>query len=126
MTLFVKQDFISHAGIGLDWKIECDALTDDDVECLAFLASKVALPFRTVVGIPGGGVRIANAMLKYSSDETDSVLIVDVVYTTGMSMREQLDSWGRLNRDVQGLVLFSRSQNMDERVRAIFRINPHV
>lgn len=125
MALFVRKDFTSHAGVDLDWKIECDALDETDIECLAFLASRVALPFKTVVGIPNGGTRLANAMLKYADQTVESVLIVDDVYTTGMSMTEELDSWARIAPDVQGLVLFSRSQRMDERVRAVFRTNPH-
>ena len=28
MNLFIKEDFISHAGLPLTWKVECDALTE--------------------------------------------------------------------------------------------------
>ena len=37
MNLFVKEDFISHAGNPLTWKIECDALSDDDWACIAHM-----------------------------------------------------------------------------------------
>lgn len=36
MDLFQKVDFISHSGKPLDWKLECDALTDKDWECIAY------------------------------------------------------------------------------------------
>ena len=32
MNLFLKEDFISHAGLPLTWKVECDALTKKDYE----------------------------------------------------------------------------------------------
>ena len=35
MNLFIKEDFISHAGLPLTWKVECDALTEKDYEALA-------------------------------------------------------------------------------------------
>lgn len=31
MNLFIKEDFISHAGLPLTWKVECDALSDSDM-----------------------------------------------------------------------------------------------
>ena len=47
------------------------------------------LPFYKVVGIPRGGVKFANALNKYASDNPeDPVLIADDVYTTGTSFRE--------------------------------------
>ena len=35
MNLFIKEDFISHAGLPLTWKVECDALDENDYEALA-------------------------------------------------------------------------------------------
>ena len=40
MNLFIKEDFISHAGLPLTWKVECDALTDEDYEALAKIVSE--------------------------------------------------------------------------------------
>ncbi len=34
MNLFIKEDFISHAGLPLTWKVECDALDENDYEAL--------------------------------------------------------------------------------------------
>ena len=36
MNLFIKEDFISHAGLPLTWKVECDALTEKDYDCLLY------------------------------------------------------------------------------------------
>ena len=40
MNLFQLGNFVSHAGNELEWKIECDALTDEDIETFAYLISK--------------------------------------------------------------------------------------
>ena len=53
MNLFVKENFISHSGNKLDFKIECDALTDEDIECIAYIISK-KYTFSNVFGIPRG------------------------------------------------------------------------
>ena len=34
MNLFIREDFISHAGLPLTWKVECDALSEGDYEAL--------------------------------------------------------------------------------------------
>ena len=90
-NLFVNGVFRSHSGQSLAWKIECDALSDEDIETLAMvIANKFS--FSRVVGVPRGGVRLANALQKYCEVDTDryycSVLIVDDVLTTGASMEE--------------------------------------
>ena len=53
MNLFVKEDFISHAGNPLTWKIECDALSNDDWECIAhMIVESESRRFSKVMGIP--------------------------------------------------------------------------
>jgi hypothetical protein len=104
MTLFVKQDFISHSGIPLHWKIECDALSDEEIDCLAFMLTEVLPPFGQVVGIPRGGLRLESALKPYVTEGRP--LIVDDVLTTGRSMIEMRDM--SLHRNPIGAVLFSR------------------
>ena len=50
MSLFIREDFISHAGLPLTWKVECDALTDNDYEALAKIVSE-KLIFRDVKAV---------------------------------------------------------------------------
>lgn len=106
MSLFQLGKFISHAGNELDWKIECDALTDDDWECLAkMIADRIM--FHEVVGIPRGGDKLAAALKKYCEPQNDVVtyrLVVDDVWTTGKSMKEFLDLGDF------GYVVFARNQ----------------
>ena len=92
MNLFQLGKFTSHAGQELDWKIECDALSDDDWECLAkMIADRIM--FHEVVGIPRGGSKLAAALQKYCEPHNSSYyyrLVVDDVWTTGSSMKDFL------------------------------------
>lgn len=104
MSLFSKQTFISHAGLSLSWKIDCDALTDEDIETLAFVISQ-RFNFSSVYGIPRGGVRLANALKQYTT--IGPRLIVDDVLTTGKSMEEVYETG-----DV-GVVIYARNRCPD-------------
>ena len=90
IKLFQEGDFVSHAGLPLTWKIECDALSIDDWRCLAKMIMEYQTkPFRIAVGIPRGGVKLENELLNYvSGNKDDPVLIVDDVWTTGSSFNE--------------------------------------
>ena len=50
MNLFIREDFISHAGLPLTWKVECDALSEGDYEALAKIVSE-KIKFKDVVGL---------------------------------------------------------------------------
>ena len=89
MNLFVKEDFISHAGNPLTWKIECDALSDDDWACIAhMIVEREMRPFSKVIGIPRGGKKLEEALQPYVSFGIYPVLVVDDVWTTGTSFTE--------------------------------------
>ena len=108
MNLFVREDFISHAGLPLTWKVECDALSESDYEALAKIVSE-KIKFKDVIGIPRGGIPFENALKKYTSnDGNDHLLICDDVYTTGTSMREVYQE-GAI-----GIVVFARNERSDE------------
>ena len=62
-NLFTSGDFISHAGLPLKWKIECDAIRPEEWDCLAQMIMEYEKsPFRTVTGIPRGGMSLASAL----------------------------------------------------------------
>ena len=126
MKLFQDGDFTSHAGLPLAWKLECDAITDDEWRCIAKMVMDYQeRPFFKAVGIPRGGLKFAEAMNEYASgDEKDPIMICDDVFTTGTSMKEFIaenyPNW------ISGMgfrwVLFARTPCYDHphHVRALF------
>ncbi|MBR20256.1 MAG: hypothetical protein CMA64_08970 [Euryarchaeota archaeon] len=101
MKLFQDGDFTSHAGLPLKWKLECDAITDEEWRCIAkMIMDYQTEPFSKAVGIPRGGLKLAEALQPYASNNSsDQVLICDDVFTTGTSMvdfiKEHYPNWTR-------------------------------
>ena len=119
-TLFELGEFTSHSGLTLPFKIDCDALTDEDINCIAILiAAKTC--FGAVEGIPRGGIRLADSLEEWATPETSStVLIVDDVLTTGASM-EQWKAKQPNPDAVVGWVIFARTKP-PEWVNAVFEM----
>jgi Lar family restriction alleviation protein len=86
--LFKHGDFISAAGLKLTWKIECDALTDADWQAIAAAAADSLPHFCEAIGVPRGGLRLAEALNAYATDSSKLILVVDDVWTTGKSLTE--------------------------------------
>ncbi len=117
MSLFIREDFTSHAGLPLTWKVECDSLTESDYIALAKIVSE-KIKFRDVFGIPRGGIPFEKALKPYASfSKNDPLLICDDVYTTGASMREVYQE-GAI-----GIVVFARNEISDNWVRAIWTLS---
>lgn len=119
MNLFQTGVFTLHSGGKTSLKIDCDALTDADIDTIAAQLTMRLHPFSSVQGIPTGGTRLSKAMTHHFQPN-GGTLIVDDVWTTGSSMYEayrQLDSgyqkhpeWNRPNlARLQGAVIFARS-----------------
>lgn len=105
--LIINQEFTSAAGLKLPWKIECDALSDQEWEAIAKIMTPHLPEFGTVVGIPTGGIKLANAMKPYLTEGNKSVLITDDVWTTGKSMKNTAKLLN--TRHWFGLVVFARA-----------------
>lgn len=61
MNLFQHGDFTLHSGARSNFKIDCDALTDEDIDSIARIIVKwLPAPVRGVLGIPIRGVRLCN------------------------------------------------------------------
>lgn len=107
-TLFRWGAFMSASGRVLDWKIECDGLTDGDWECIANVMVRQLQPFERVHGIPRGGVPFAAALAPHCKSKCGVVLLADDVWTTGKSMMafaETLDGQAWI-----GAVAFARGE----------------
>ena len=118
MSLFSLGDFTSHSGKLLHWKIECDHLTEDDWECIAFMIQE-RQDFQEVIGIPKGGIPLQNALDKYKTfNMAAPLLIVDDVLTTGKSFQEFNQNRG-LAPFIVRWVVFSRIEPPDG-INALF------
>ena len=111
--LFKSGDFKSHSGLDLSWKIECDALSDSEWFTIKKMIMEYSPPFREVVGIPEGGVKLGNLLNEHATgNEEDPVCIVDDVLTTGGSMEYFLSQYQRNRRLMPfmaiGWVVFAR------------------
>lgn len=115
VKLFQQIGFISHSGLDLTWKVECDALNDGDWETLAYMVA-CNTRFGSVEGVPKGGLKFAEKL--HSFITKGPLLIVDDVLTTGNSMEEH-----RADRDAIGIVVFSRNPNPPNWIKPIWTIN---
>ena len=120
-NLFKAESFVSHSGLDLNWKIECDALSDPEWFTISQMIMEVSPPFREAHGIPRGGVKLGNLLRQYGTKKKeDPICIVDDVLTTGGSMIEYAETeFG--GEDVIGWTVFARGQ-MPEWVNALFRM----
>ena len=125
MNLFQSVDFISHSGLELKWKIECDALSDPEWFTISQMIMEISVPFKEAIGIPRGGTKLGNLLNQYGTGKReDPVLLVDDVLTTGESMKQfkTKRSW-RYPSDYIGWVVFARNKCPDW-VTALFQMPP--
>lgn len=120
LNLVIDGKFISHSGKELDFKFDCDAFSDKDIEGFAKIISR-KIRFSEVIGIPTGGTRLALALNKYTTYNS-CLLIVDDVLTTGKSMQEERIKAGRLG--TLGAVIIARGPCPDW-IHSILQFNPY-
>jgi len=85
-NLFKYGEFTLASGRKSKFKIDCDALSPDDWSAIAALVGP-RLSFGTVVGIPRGGWKFAEALYKYRDPSSSCILYADDVWTTGGSLQ---------------------------------------
>jgi hypothetical protein len=120
MNLFQYGKFTSAAGRELDFKIECDALTPEDWDCLARLIVDRVGPFGQVMGVPTGGYPLQDALWKYQKGGDFPILVVDDVWTTGQSMLNFVKENNINQFDWNGYVVFARVPIINAHVKALF------
>jgi hypoxanthine phosphoribosyltransferase len=123
MSLFQTGVVKLHAGGYSNFKIDCDALTDQDIGAIAMQLTLRLPRFAEVEGVPGGGLRLAEAMKHYVTPfqpiRVQPLLIVDDVFTTGASMEEHRD----FRTGVIGAVIFARAET-PVWITPLFRMEP--
>lgn len=123
MPLFHWGQFKSAAGLDLGWKIECDALTDADWMCIAKLALPMVGSFHRVAGVPRGGLVLAECIASHQHAEGRQWLLVDDVWTTGISMQRHADQMGWREGEWKGFVVFARGTPLPPWVQCLCKIN---
>lgn len=131
MNLFRAGNFRLNSGATSTWKLECDALTDDDWRALAAMISQMVGPFRHCISVPRGRDRLRDALTPLAT--FGPILLVDDVLTTGRSIERTRDRWwergdGRAmpggffrNMTVIGAVVFARGK-CPKWVKALFQM----
>lgn len=123
-------EFRLHSGAATDFKIDCDALTDEDLDAAAAQLARRVGRFRRAFGVPTGGDRIAAALAPYATGDTlDPLLIVDDVATTGASLMHHLGVLAATGEDVaaaRAAVIFDRMPVTHPWIIALFRLTPEV
>jgi len=122
--LFQLGDFVSHAGKTLKWKLECDAISPKEWDCLAAMIMQYnKRSFGSVEGIPRGGIPLADALRKYATEGPP--MIVDDIYTTGKSFDDYVyEHYRTMSFDYNPKwVIFARGKIKDtHNVNALFRL----
>jgi len=123
-NLFQLGEFRLSSGIMSPFKIECDALTDEDWKCIAWLLNSRVKSFGRVFGIPKGGFKLAAAIRQYAEpdDPQGAILLVDDVFTSGASMRRAREELKvQAHESVIGAVVFARNPTPDW-ITALFEL----
>ena len=121
-ALFAFGDFSLHSGQRSRWKIDCDQLSDPDLDTLALLVVGRCGDYRIAIGVPCGGIRFARALNAITRPPpwpgiSGPTLLVDDVLTTGASMEELR----REHPEARGVVIFARGPCPDW-ITPIFRV----
>lgn len=125
MTLFQAGDFKLRSGRQSPFKIECDALTPEDWAGLAAMGNAIlrqrGIVFGRTMAVPRGGIPLAEAMNKYATPGSPTILVCEDVWTTGGSVSRFIDKEGLAFDSYAILVAFCRGM-MHGNSHAILRL----
>jgi orotate phosphoribosyltransferase len=120
MSLFNLGAFTLHSGKESFFKIDCDALSDDDIDAIVHILAPMLEPFGEVVGIPRGGIRLAEAFKTFRTQDCTTLLVCDDVLTTGRSMNAERIQHS--DGKVIGAVIFARTPAVPLWITPLFRM----
>lgn len=122
MSWFIRKDFLMHSGAIGRYKIECDALTDDEIDTFAWFIAEHYKHHEVwdIRSVPTGGDRLQKALDRYFPHVGSRTLLVDDVLTTGRSMEEARQ---RCTGDVVGAVMFSRIKDVPAWIYPVFTLS---
>jgi orotate phosphoribosyltransferase len=109
MNLFQLGNFTLRSGQKSAWKIECDALTEDDWKAIAKMAVEILPTFGGVSGVPRGGLPFQYYLGEYCKPQESNLLVIcEDVVTTGGSMERWREERCRNHPSVIGVCVFAR------------------
>ena len=100
-SLFARVAFTLPSGETTSWRVDCSALTDADLECVAHLAAGRVGHFGSVEAVVPGGERFAEALRRHAT--RGPLLLAADVLLSGETMERQ-----RGDREAVGAVIFAR------------------
>lgn len=108
----VPGEFVGASGRVLPFKIECSGKSREEWQVIADACLPRLPAFGHVVGVPRGGLPLAQIMRRYITPGSKILLVVEDVWTTGGSMKAFAQDYLSNNRarfkEWQGLVAYSR------------------
>jgi hypothetical protein len=113
-SLFERVSFTLPSGESTNWRIDCSALSEGDLECLAQLAATRVGNFGRVEPISPTARPFADALRRHATG--GPVLLVDDVLASGATMEDY-----RGDREAVGVVIFARGP-APEWVRPLFYV----
>jgi len=127
-NIFQSGDFALNSGAHSSWKLECDALTDQDITTLAEMIRILVGPFCGVEGVPRGGSKLAEACMQHLRGYGPHLIVDDVLTSGGSMERARVAAYQRDGVDmsqrphyVAGVVLFARGRCPDW-ISAVFQM----
>lgn len=127
MSLFQSGYFQLASGQFSTFKVDCDHLTDGDIDTVARMLVHRLPSFYAVEGVPTGGLRLAEAMRQWTVSDAGIFLIVDDVFTSGGSMEKfKAQTTQRYNDPyTKGAVIFDRSiDGTPDWITPLWRLTP--
>jgi len=108
VSLFNKGIFHLFSGRTTDWVIDCNALSQDDWECIRNLVLERHPNFSHVAGVSTNGKRLADLLSSFCTNGdvllVDDVLKVNVMHAHRLYYRTRQEYH---DRDVSGYVIFA-------------------
>lgn len=108
IPLFQHGSFKLASGKESKFKIDCDALSDEEWQTLALMFLEFLPKFGEVSGVPTGGNKLAEILTLHCKKTSSRLLVVDDVWTSGMSMINHIEDHFQGREPVTGAVVFAR------------------
>lgn len=131
MPLFQSGDFLLHSGQHSAWKLECEAITLDEMKVIAKLLAERLPAFSRTVSVSedsnNPATILRGCLAQYAEETNKTLIVVDDVFTTGSTMssarRKLQESYVYSQYNIMGAVIFAREPIFDW-IIPLFTLSP--